>query len=112
MNIHEQLERVPMFLGLPSEHIEELGKIVITQSFKRGQSIFLEGEDAHGFYVVSSGRVKIFKISFEGKEQILHILGAGEPFSEVPVFAGKQFPANAEVLEESTVFYFSQGKIF
>ena len=112
MNMCEQLEGIPMFRGLPLEQREELGKIVITQSFKRGESIFLEGEDAHGFYVVSSGRVKVFKISFEGKEQILHILGPGEPFAEVPVFAGKNFPANAEALEQSTVLYFSREKFF
>jgi CRP/FNR family transcriptional regulator len=53
-----------------------------------------------------SGRVKIFKVSWEGKEQILHIFGPGEPFGEVPVFAGQKFPASAEAMEESRVFFF------
>lgn len=112
MSMRERFEGIPMFRGLPPQQMEELGKIVITQSFKRGESIFLEGEEAHGFYVVSSGRVKVFKISFEGKEQILHILGPGEPFAEVPVFAGNNFPANAEALEQSSALYFSREKFF
>jgi CRP-like cAMP-binding protein len=58
--------------------------------------------------VVITGRVKIFKLSPEGKEQILHFFGPGEPFGEVPVFAGQHFPANAEALEESRVFFFSR----
>ena len=65
-----------------------------------------DGDDGNGFYVVISGRVKVFKLSPDGKEQILHILGPGEPFGEVPVFAGERFPANAETLSESRVFFF------
>jgi CRP/FNR family transcriptional regulator len=80
--------------------------IVVDQVFKRGQMVFSDGDDGNGFYVVISGRVKIFKLSPDGKEQILHILGPGEPFGEVPVFAGEMFPANAETLAESRIFFF------
>ena len=52
------------------------------------------------------GRVKIYKVSSEGKEQILHIFGPGEPFGEVPVFSGQQFPANAEALSKSHLLFF------
>jgi len=56
--------------------------------------------------VIISGKVKIFKVSWEGKEQTLHIFGPGEPFGEVPVFGGQQFPANAEALEKGRIFFF------
>ncbi|MFH0813621.1 MAG: Crp/Fnr family transcriptional regulator [Pseudomonadota bacterium] len=106
MNKIKQLALIPLFQGLPQEHLENLNTIVEEQACKRGQIIFSEGDEGDGFYVVISGRVKVFKLSFEGKEQILHIFGPGEPFGEVPVFAGKCFPANAEALEESRIFYF------
>ena len=80
--------------------------IVSRQLFPKGRTIFSEGDEGTGFYVVISGRVKIFKLSSEGKEQILHIFGPGEPFGEVPVFSGQHFPANAEAMEESRVFFF------
>jgi len=80
--------------------------IVTDQTFGKGEAIFSEGEDADGFYVVITGRVKIFKLSPDGKEQILHFFGPGEPFGEVPVFTGQHFPASAEVMEESRVFFF------
>ena len=80
--------------------------IVTDQTFGKGEVIFAEGEDADGFYVVITGRVKIFKLSPDGKEQILHFFGPGEPFGEVPVFMGQHFPASAEVMEESRVFFF------
>jgi CRP-like cAMP-binding protein len=102
------IARVPLFEGLPPDQIEDLGMIVTDQVFRKGETIFSEGEDGNGFYVVITGRVKIFKLSAEGKEQILHFFGPGEPFGEVPVFAGQHFPANAEALEESRVFFFSR----
>ncbi len=80
--------------------------IITDQVFDRGQIIFSEGDDGNGFYVVVSGRVKIFKLSPEGKEQILHIFGPGDPFGEVAVFSGQHFPANAEAMESSRIFFF------
>ena len=102
----KHIASIPLFEGLPKEQQEDLAMIVADQVFKQGQTIFSEGDDATGFYVVITGKVKIFKLSFEGKEQILHIFGPGEPFGEVPVFTGQHFPANAEAMEESRIFFF------
>jgi CRP/FNR family transcriptional regulator len=95
-----------LFRGLEKNDHDELSRIGITQEFNRGQTIFLEGEEGAGFYLVESGLVKIYKISLDGKEQILHILGPGEPFAEVALFAGSTYPANAMAIEKSTVAFF------
>jgi len=108
MNLINVMAGIPLFQGLPQQQLEELADIVVDQTFTKGQQIFLEGEEATGFYVVISGRVKVFKLSPEGKEQILHIFGAGEPFGEVPMFLGGHFPANAETLEKSRIFFFAR----
>jgi len=106
MKLISQIASVPLFQGLARKQYEDLAMIVVDQVFKRGQSIFGEEDEAAGFYVAIAGRVKIFKLSAEGKEQILHIFGPGEPFGEVAVFTGRRFPANAEALEETRVFFF------
>jgi len=106
MGLIEQIAAIPIFQGLPREQAEDLGRIVADQIFRRGQTIFSEGDEGAGFYVVISGRVKVFKLSPEGKEQIFHILGPGEPFGEAAVFAGENFPAYAEALTESRIFFF------
>ena len=108
MEMIKRIASIPLFEGLSAQQQEELSMIVADQVFRRGQSIFSEGDDAIGFYVVVTGRVKIFKLSLEGKEQILHIFGPGEPFGEVPVFTGQHFPANAEAMEESRIFFFAR----
>jgi len=106
LSILDHIARVPLFEGLPPEQIEDLAMIVTDQVFRKGQTIFSEGEEANGFYVLITGRVKIFKLSSDGKEQILHFFGPGEPFGEVPVFTGQHFPANAAAMEESRGFFF------
>jgi CRP-like cAMP-binding protein len=102
MEIIYHIGSIPLFKGLPRPLLEDLAMIVVDQMFKKRQNIFADGDDGNGFYVVISGRVKIFKVSLEGKEQILHIFGPGKPFGEVPVFAGLKFPARAGS-------FFSQG---
>lgn len=105
VKIEDVLERVPLFKGLPAEQINALARIATARTLKRGDIVFSEGQDADGFYITVTGRVKIFKVSPGGKEQVLHILDMLEPFGEVPVFTGGSFPANAQALEESKVLF-------
>lgn len=95
-----------LFGGLPPEHLDEIEKITVIKEYGRGETVFFEGDPGIGFYMVGRGRVKIFKTSLSGKEQILHIFGPGEPFGEVPVFHGHPFPANALALEKTSLLFF------
>jgi len=106
MTMIDQIPTIPLFEGLPVNEQHELAGISVEKKFKRGQTVFSEGDPGNGFYVVASGKVKIFKLSVDGKEQILHIFGPGEPFGEVPVFEGRRFPAHAIALEESSFVFF------
>ena len=99
------LSDTPLFKGLSPDQIEEVGAIAVERNYGRGESIFMEGDEADGFYIVADGQVKIYKTSLEGKEQILHIYGPGNPFGEVPVFSGSRFPANALALVKSRILF-------
>ncbi|MDY6971850.1 MAG: Crp/Fnr family transcriptional regulator [Thermodesulfobacteriota bacterium] len=96
----------PLFNGLSEDQLREIEQISENQYFSKGETVFSEGDTGNGFYVVADGMVKIFKVSMEGKEQILHIFGPGEPFGEVPVFAGQSFPANAQAIARSHLLCF------
>jgi CRP/FNR family transcriptional regulator, dissimilatory nitrate respiration regulator len=102
----DHIKTIPLFEGMSENHQQDLASIVMDQTLKKGKIIFSEGDEGIGFYVIIAGQVKIFKLSVEGKEQILHILGPGEPFGEVPVFTGARFPAHAEALEDTRLFFF------
>lgn len=110
MKIREVIESSVLFQGLPAAEIDEIVAIVIEKKYQRGESIFFEGDPGNGFYMVSEGRVKIFKMSLNGKEHILHIFGEGEPFGEVPVFHGQPFPASAEAMGKSSVLFFPRDR--
>ncbi len=95
-----------LFAGLQDENLRALAAVSRTREIDRGETIFHEGDNSDGFYLVCSGKVKIFKLSPEGKEQILHLFGEGEPFGEVAVFHGRPFPANAVGMEKSALLFF------
>ena len=102
----DEISKSPLFDGLPAEQIAELAKICIDQSYEKGREIFSEGQAAKGFYLVTFGKIKVYKLSLEGKEQILHIFGGGEIAGEVPVFAGGSYPASAQAIEPVRALFF------
>lgn len=110
MKKREIIESSILFEGLPAQQIDALTEIAVLKNYTKGENIFFEGDLGIGFYVVGEGKVKISKISFAGKEHILHIFGGGEPFGEVPVFNGKPFPATAEALMKTRTIFFPRDK--
>jgi len=103
------IARIPLFNGLNRTQLAQFQSIALEKSYGRGELIFSEGDEGNGFYVVLRGTVKIYKVSPDGKEHILHIFAAGLTFGEVPVFAGEHFPANAEALQDSRVLFFPRS---
>ena len=106
MDMTSLVSSMPLFEGLSSKQTASLASIAVRKYYSRGQNFFSEGDEAAGFYMILSGRVKIFKLSADGKEQILHIMEAHEPFGEAAVFAGKNYPASAQSLAETSVLFF------
>ena len=105
-NILKIISAIPLFNGLPHDQLNAIRQIALEKKFGKGQTIFSEGDDTKGFFVIITGRVKVYKVSSEGKEQILHIFEAGQSFGEVTVFTGRQLPANAEALAQSRLLFF------
>ncbi len=69
-----------IFEGLPDQYLEKIRDVAVPKKYAKGETIFMEQDEGNGFYLVAEGMVKIFKLSPSGKEQILHVFGAGEPF--------------------------------
>ena len=100
------INKIPAFNGLSEDQLKDIKSIAVDRRFAKGEIIFSEGDEGNGFYVVVDGQVKIFKLSPEGKEQILHIFGPGDPVGEVAVFAGRSFPANADAITSARLLFF------
>jgi CRP-like cAMP-binding protein len=92
------LGAVPYFAGLDAPRLKALAAQCHMQRLDVGESILLEGEPAEGLYIVLSGKVRVFKSSPDGREQVLIVVGPGETFNDVPVFDGGPSPASADAL--------------
>ncbi len=109
IKIEQLLLDIPLFSGLSKDHLDMLRQIAVDKFYNKGRTVFTEGDKAIGFYIVAAGKVKIFKVSPDGKEQIFHIYGPGNPFGEVPVFSGGRFPATAQTLLKSHLLFLPRG---
>lgn len=103
------ISQIPLFQNVEEQDLKKIRKIAVDKFYDKGRTVFSEGDEGIGFYVVADGKVKIYKVSMDGKEQILHIYGPGSPFGEVAVFAGKNFPASAETLLKSHLLFFPRA---
>lgn len=98
------LRHVPYFARLPEAVLDALAGACVERRFDRGQVIFLEGEPCAGLYIVAAGEVKIFKVSPQGREQVLHQIGPGGTFNEVAVLDGGPNPASVAALTPVSVW--------
>lgn len=95
-----------LFSGLPARDVDRVACVGFSKRYGKGEVIFTEGSRAEGFYLVASGRVKVYKLSSEGKEQILHMFSSCDTVAEAALFADSCYPAFAESLSESELLYF------
>jgi CRP/FNR family transcriptional regulator len=100
------LRRCPLFAGLKEEDLKRIRTIALLKHVWKREILFSEGEEAKGFYVLLSGKVKLYKISPEGKEQILHVVSAPDAFAEAALFLEGSYPAFAEALSDSQLLFF------
>jgi len=102
----ELLKRCPLFAGLKEEDLKRIRAVASLKQIGKREILFGEGEEAKGFYVILSGKVKLYKISLEGKEQILHVVSAPDAFAEAALFLEGTYPAFAEALADSQLLFF------
>jgi CRP/FNR family transcriptional regulator len=100
------LRRCPLFAGLREEDLKRIRAIASLKQVGKREILFSDGEETTGFYVILSGRIKLYKLSPEGKEQILHVVSAPDAFAEAALFLEETYPAFAEALSDSQLLFF------
>jgi CRP/FNR family transcriptional regulator len=105
------LEEVPLLSALDRRGLDELLRSCQRQQAPRGSEVFGPDQPAEALYVVLTGRVKVFKLSHKGDEQVLHHMGPGGIFGEAAVLGGGNYPAFAEALEDATLLRVSRSTL-
>lgn len=97
------LRRSRMFADLSSENLESVAEVCALKSLEKGEMLFREGDKAEGFYVLQTGAISVFKLTPDGREQIICVFRPPESFAEVTLATVEAYPANAVALENSKV---------
>ena len=97
-----------MLSGLSQDELRTLATRTARKLFKTGELLFSEGEACHGLHIIASGKVRIFKSSANGREQVLAVNQPGESVAELPIFDGGVYPASAVAIEETQIVFISQ----
>jgi CRP/FNR family transcriptional regulator len=100
------LRQVPMFSDMKQHDLDELAAATVVRNLGKGEVLFEEGAEAKGFYLLVEGRIKVYRVNMEGREQTLHLISPGETFAEVALFSGSTYPATAQALVPSRVLFF------
>lgn len=96
--IQNYIESISYFEGIAPAELAYVTDKSVLKTFAAGEIIFLEGEPAAGLWIVQAGTVKIFKLSADGDEHILHLRGPGKTFNDIAALDGGQNPASAAAL--------------
>lgn len=104
-NMHniELLHSVPIFSDLPRSALSKIAERMVSRSYSKGQMILLEDALGETFFVIASGGVKITRLSDDGREVILAMLGEADFFGEMSLLDGEGRSANVVALEDSEV---------
>ncbi len=107
----EALARLPVFRRVSPQDRQRIVELSRVRAYERGDLVFHEG-DPSDFFLILSGRAKVFKHSPSGKDLILHIFGPGEALGAVAVYEGRPYPASAAALEPTTCLMLPRQSLF
>ncbi len=105
------LKAQPYFKALTDDELKQLARTLLEKTCDKDEVVFLEGEESQGLYIVRQGSVKVYKLSPEGREQILTYTHAGGSFNEVAVFDGGPNPANVSAVEPTVLWIVPRNAI-
>jgi CRP/FNR family transcriptional regulator len=102
------LERTALLSSLSQTEIQSLAMRTVRKHFATGELLFSEDEPCHGLHIIARGKVRIFKTSVNGREQVLAVNQAGESVAELPVFDGGRYPASAIAIDDVDLAFISR----
>ena len=94
-----------LFAGICAHDLTSISQNKSCTQYKKGQMLFHEGTRPLGVYCINAGKVKVYKIGHDGKEQIIHVASNGNLLGYRAMLSEESYPVSAETLEEATVCF-------
>ena len=105
------LRNVPLFNALEQTHLDFIAASSEIVKFERGNTVFLRGAPVHHLYYLLTGCVKIYAMSKDGAEKVIHLTAPGESFGEAAMFLDTPAPVGTETVQDSTVLVVPRSAI-
>ncbi|MBN2203945.1 MAG: Crp/Fnr family transcriptional regulator [Thermoleophilia bacterium] len=105
MSALDDLRSARLFGSLPGEQLERLAAIARPRELPEGHSIFAQGHGAEAFFLLTEGRVKVYKVFRDGRTATLRHVDPGETFGESVLFH-ETYPSSAETMTASRLLRF------
>jgi len=103
------IKNIPIFADLKDDILEKIYNLLQKRNYKRNNMILMEEDFGDTLFILNKGSVKITRLSDDGREVILSILGEGDFFGEMSIFDGESRSANVVALEDSEVYILKRG---
>lgn len=94
-----------VFCSLGEVELKNVSSHKVTNVYKKGQTLFVQGNHPFGLYCISSGNIKVTKIGADGKESIVRIVTAGDVLGHRSLFTNQYYMATATALEDTKVCF-------
>tara|TARA_Y100000296_G_C5077240_1_gene207973 strand:- start:32 stop:748 length:717 start_codon:yes stop_codon:yes gene_type:complete len=94
-----------VFCQLAHDELKEVSDHKVTNVYKKGQTLFVQGNHPFGLYCISSGNIKVTKVGNDGKESIVRIASAGDVLGHRSLFTDQYYTATATALEDTKVCF-------
>jgi len=102
------LKRISLFAALHEDVIRTIAGRTLTRDVPENTILFRKGSPPRGLFIVTAGRIQIYRSSPAGRQVILDNLGPGQPIGEVPLLDGHPYPASARAIEHSKLLFLSR----
>ena len=103
---------IPLFRRVSPDDRARIASVSQIRSYDKGDRVFDEGDPSDFFYIVASGRVKVFKHGPSGNDLILEIFSAGGPLGAVAAYESRPYPASAVALEPASCLLIPRQAFF
>ena len=99
----EAVKKSVLLNGLSEDIREKLLKDSVRRSYSEGETIFVQGDIARAVFIVLSGFVKLSRMTPNGTEAVVTIMGRNRSFAEAMVLRGEPYPVTAEAISDCTL---------
>ncbi|SPE36480.1 Crp/Fnr family transcriptional regulator [Burkholderiales bacterium] len=111
-DIASLLARLPLFQELTAAQIGRVASETALRRLAKGEVLFHQGDEAHGFFVMVGGQIKLAFSSVQGNEKVVEIVGPRQSFGEAVMFMGRPYPVFAQALADTVLLQIAKRTVF